>query len=364
MKLASGQLIPVRGQIELQFSIANHSFRETFLVLPNTNSIILGNPFFKNNSVELYPKENLMKLPDLTLQLNEMDKLEKTTKAQYSIRTVEKTTIAPNQQTILKCVLLSKNKLSELCGIVEPKTSFEEKTGLCITSSLSKVDSSGHLFISALNLQENEVTIPRNSDIALFKFLSPQQAETLTPIDPQLLTLAKSKNPDDFVTEINQLVIDQTFSSESQPPRPQPDYKNFWFQTPESCRNPEKLQGVEKRIYEELLKLQELDKIDPQMDANDRETFLQRFQWKDSVLNRQQKQQLEELLIEFSDIFAKHRFDVGYNSEITMKLTPEHDKPVYTQSPPTPIHLREELQVELALLQYLSKSEAVKMIFC
>ena len=352
MKLASGQLIPVRGQIELQFSIANHSFRETFLVLPNTNSIILGNPFFKNNSVELYPKENLMKLPDLTLQLNEMDKLEKTTKAQYSIRTVEKTTIAPNQQTILKCVLLSKNKLSELCGIVEPKTSFEEKTGLCITSSLSKVDSSGHLFISALNLQENEVTIPRNSDIALFKFLSPQQAETLTPIDPQLLTLAKFKNPDDFVTEINQLVIDQTFNSESQPPRPQPDYKSFWFQTPETCRNTEKLQGVEKRIYEELLKLQELDKIGPQMDASYRETFLQRFQWKDSVLNRHQKQQLEELLIEFSDIFAKHRFDVGYNSEITMKLTPEHDKPVYTQSPPTPIHLREELQVELALLQY------------
>ena len=35
-----------------------------------------------------------------------------------------------------------------------------------------------------------------------------------------------------------------------------------------------------------------------------------------------------------------------------MKLTPEHDQPVYTQSPPTPIHLREELQVELALLQY------------
>ena len=35
-----------------------------------------------------------------------------------------------------------------------------------------------------------------------------------------------------------------------------------------------------------------------------------------------------------------------------MKLTPEHDQPVYTQNPPTPIHLREELQVELALLQY------------
>ena len=31
---------------------------------------------------------------------------------------------------------------------------------------------------------------------------------------------------------------------------------------------------------------------------------------------------------------------------------PDYDQPVYTQNPPTPIHLREELQVELALLQY------------
>ena len=34
-----------------------------------------------------------------------------------------------------------------------------------------------------------------------------------------------------------------------------------------------------------------------------------------------------------------------------MKLTPEHHQPVYTHSPPTSIHLREELQGELGLLQ-------------
>ena len=32
MKLASGQIIPVRGQIEPEFAIANYLFRETFLV--------------------------------------------------------------------------------------------------------------------------------------------------------------------------------------------------------------------------------------------------------------------------------------------------------------------------------------------
>ena len=35
-----------------------------------------------------------------------------------------------------------------------------------------------------------------------------------------------------------------------------------------------------------------------------------------------------------------------------VKLTPAHDLPVYVQSPPTPIHLRDEILVELALMQY------------
>ena len=68
VKLASEQLLPVRGQMEVKFSIAENYFKEQFLVLPHTNSIILGNPFFKNNSTEPYPRENLMKLPNLTLR--------------------------------------------------------------------------------------------------------------------------------------------------------------------------------------------------------------------------------------------------------------------------------------------------------
>ena len=44
--------------------------------------------------------------------------------------------------------------------------------------------------------------------------------------------------------------------------------------------------------------------------------------------------------------------DIGGNTDFTVKLTPEHEKPMYTQGPPSPIHLREDLFVELALMQY------------
>ena len=181
---------------------------------------------------------------------------------------MEKTTIAPNQLTTLKCNLLSKKIFADVCRIVEPKVGFEDKTGLCILSSLFTTDPNGFSFISALNLQNNAITIPRNSDFASFKFHSQQQAGTLTPIDPQLLTLAKLRNLDDFVQEINQLTIDKKFNSDSQPPRPQPEYEKFCLPTPKTCQHPERLHGVEKRIYNELSKFQELDKNDPKTNKN------------------------------------------------------------------------------------------------
>ena len=42
--------------------------------------------------------------------------------------------------------------------------------------------------------------------------------------------------------------------------------------------------------------------------------------------------------------------DIGTNTEFKVKLTPKDDKAAYSQSVPMPIHLKEDLIVELALL--------------
>ena len=70
------------------------------------------------------------------------------------------------------------------------------------------------------------------------------------------------------------------------------------------------------------------------------------------VLSHDQKQDLENFFVEYHDVFAKHRFDVGYNTELKIQSTPEHPLHVYVQGPPAPIHLRDEILVELALLRY------------
>ena len=51
--------------------------------------------------------------------------------------------------------------------------------------------------------------------------------------------------------------------------------------------------------------------------------FQENFDWKDSTLAPQEKTNIEELLVEFHDIFARHRFDIGMNEKFKVKLTPK-----------------------------------------
>ena len=72
VKMTSGQTFTIENQVHLPFKIGNRKFSETFLILPTTNLIILGNPFFKAHDMKISPKDGLLQFPELTLQLNEI----------------------------------------------------------------------------------------------------------------------------------------------------------------------------------------------------------------------------------------------------------------------------------------------------
>ena len=40
---------------------------------------------------------------------------------------------------------------------------------------------------------------------------------------------------------------------------------------------------------------------------------------------------IEDLLVEFNDIFARHRFDLGMNEDFKVKLTSKDDSPAYSR---------------------------------
>ena len=52
-----------------------------------------------------------------------------------------------------------------------------------------------------------------------------------------------------------------------------------------------------------------------------------------------------------NSIFARHSFDIELKTDLKVKLTPQQDEPVYSQSLPTPTNLKDDLLVEFALMQ-------------
>ena len=275
--------------------------------------------------------------------------LKKLKKIPISLR--KKHSIPPNSHKILECTLReNSDQFSECSGVVIPNEKFKKTADIALTSSLSTIDEKGKILISAINISDHYVHIKADTLIASFEILNQSQADRLINIDPQLIALAKMRDPNDLETDLNQLVQVDLSNKKT---RPSPEYNKLWLPTPETCSNPENLPPLHRKIYEQIKHFQSLEKHDPKNDCEQKK-FLQNFKWENSVLTPEQKVEIKKLVVEFSDIFAKYRFDVGYNTELKIKLTPEHDMPVYVQSPITPIHLRDELIVELALMHYFN----------
>ena len=78
--------------------------------------------------------------------------------------------------------------------------------------------------------------------------------------------------------------------------------------------------------------------------------FLKLYDWTDTLLTETEKQAVEDILVEYHDIFATHKMDTGMNTEFRVKLTPKDDRAVYSQNLPMPIHLEEDLILELTLM--------------
>ena len=55
-----------------------------------------------------------------------------------------------------------------------------------------------------LNITEQPVNINKGEEIAKFSFLTPDQAENLLEVDPQLINVAKMS--ENYLREINQLI--------------------------------------------------------------------------------------------------------------------------------------------------------------
>ena len=148
---------------------------------------------------------------------------------------------------------------------------------------------------------------------------------------------------EDAIVYINELLKTSDKPSNNQ---------NFWFPTPNDPGDPNTHTPIQSRILREVKELEEIQKLNPTNSYEEREAYLKNLKWDDTQLSEDVQKDIGERLIEFNDIFARHRLDIGINHDFKIKLTPKTDEPVYSQSLPCPTDLKEDLTVELALMHY------------
>ena len=106
VKVASGRNVKVLGEIDIQFKINEHKFEGTFLILPSMNSVVLGNPFFRKYSFEISAGDNILKLPEMTYELNEIktpsEGRKMIPKRRYPVVMNQKVNIKPHYQEFLQ----------------------------------------------------------------------------------------------------------------------------------------------------------------------------------------------------------------------------------------------------------------------
>lgn len=85
----------------------------------------------------------------------------------------------------------------------------------------------------------------------------------------------------------------------------------YWFPTPETCSDPNQLNAIERRIFDEIIKLRQKESNNPQNSEQERQEFLANFNWDNTLLNKDEKQKIEEIRVKYHKIFARHRLDIG-----------------------------------------------------
>ena len=290
----------------------------------------------RHNSVDLDTTHGLIRFPHLTKQVKS-----ESSQASAKLQLVLIRDSITIPQFTTKTITTFVNHSSEwnTTGTVTPVEKFREAASLIISHSMSKIIDR-KIAVIVTNTTESPYTINKNTQIAEFSVVTPEQSKFIKPVDMAILSMIPEGDPD-LVTYLTELLRTNKRDQQN---------NTFWFPTLKNPGNTEDHTPIQTRILTELCELQRKEKLNPKDDSESRTKFLKRFDWSDTLLTETEKQAVEDILVENHDKFARHRMDIGMKTEFKKKLTPKDDKAVYSQSLPMPIHLKEDLIVELALM--------------
>ena len=286
----------------------------------------------RNNSVLIDTTHGLIYFPHLTMQVKTASS--ETTKKPQPVITDEALTIP----TTITAFVDHPSKRNTT-GTVTPLEKFTETASLLISHSMStKID--GRIAVRLTNTTESPYLIEKPTEIAEFSVVTLEQSEHIKRVNMAILSMIPQGDPD-LTAYPNELLRTN---------KPEQQNNTFWFPTPENPGKPEDHTPIQTRILKELNELKDKEKLNPQESTQSRNKLPKRFDWTDTLLTETEKQAIEDVLVDYQDIFARHRMHMGMNTEFKVRIIPKDDKAAYNQSLPMLIHLEEDLIGELALM--------------
>ena len=334
--VANEQLETPKSTVELKFEVGDIEFHEIFIVMEKLTGPIIGLMFLQRNHTVLDMRQGILNFPYFSMQLKTAD--HKYSNVLEPILNPDDITIPPNDRTLveIKSQIYNENTVT---GVLQPSDLLHEEGDITFCAAIVTL-TNGNVNVHINNFTDQPYKLKKGLHITNFSVLTPEQMKHVKPIDPVSTWHFLNENEEDAIYYVSSLLKAN---------RNNDQYEQYWFPTPENPGDEDSHTTIQRRILQELRNLQEAEQLNPQNDDESRRKFLGNFDWKDSMLQQHEIKKIESLLVEYHDIFARHRFDIGMNEEFTVKLTPKDDSPAYSQSLPTPVNLKEDILVELAL---------------
>ena len=186
--------------------------------MKNLTGPIIGLHFMRHNSVVIDTTHGLIHFPHLTMQVKSA-LIEKSAKAQVVL--IHDSITTPQMTT--KLITPFVDHLSEwnTAGTVTPVEKNTESASLIISHSMSTINDR-NIAVRVTNTTESPSTIKKNTQIAEFSVVTPEQSKFIKPVDTAILSMIPEGDPD-FITYLTELLTTN-----------KPDQQNntFWFPTP------------------------------------------------------------------------------------------------------------------------------------
>ena len=223
IQVANGQLEKPTATATLKFDIGDHIFAEHFVVMKNLTGPIIGLHFMRHKSVVIDTTHGLIHFPHLTMQVKSA--LSQTNTKPQAVFIHDNTTIP---QMTTKTITAFVDHISEwtTTGTVTPVEKFTETATLIISHSMSTINDR-KIAVRVTNTTESPYTINKNTQIAEFSVVTPEQSKYIKPVDMAVLSMITEGDPD-LITYLTELLRTN---------KPDQQIITFWFPTPEKPGN-------------------------------------------------------------------------------------------------------------------------------